>query len=100
MKQGTWGSADRSSSELADSLRARFESAWRGADSQAARPRIQDYLRSAPESERSTMLHTLLALEVKFRRERGEQPTAGEYYQLFPEETGLIESLFGGRGKG
>src|SRR4051794_26072602 len=91
-------SADSSVSQSAgrhtESLVEHFEAAWRSADSLDSRPRIQEYLPSLTEPERSAALRTLLALELKCRLERGEQPTESYYQALFPEETSLIRSVF------
>src|SRR5260370_27386957 len=44
---------------------ARFEVAWKFADSAAARPRIQDYVNALPETEPPAGLRTLLALQLQ-----------------------------------
>src|SRR5882724_2364398 len=62
---------------------ARFEAAWQFADSAAARPRIQDYVDALPDAERPAALRTLLALELKYRCGKGEQPTPEEYFAAF-----------------
>ena len=51
----------------------RFEVAWR----QGRRPRIEDYLVEAVESERVGWLRYLLQVELEHRRGAGEAPTRG-----------------------
>jgi len=46
------------------------------------------------EPERSAILRALLAVELKHRKARGEQPTEAEYYPLFPESKAVIRSVF------
>jgi serine/threonine-protein kinase len=58
----------------------RFESAWRA----GRRPRIEDYLGETPEPERSALTGELVALEIDYRRQAGEAPTADEYLARFP----------------
>src|SRR5262249_37213623 len=58
----------------------RFESAWR----QGRRPRVEDCLGEAPEPERSALLRELVLLDVEYRRQQGEAPSADDYEPLFP----------------
>jgi serine/threonine-protein kinase len=58
------------------------------------RPRIEDYVAGAVEPRRSHLLAELLRVEMEHRRETGEEPTAGEYEQRFPEHGELIRELF------
>jgi len=69
---------------------ARFESAW---DSDPS-PRLEDFLREAPEELRPSLLHDLLSLEFRHRNERGDPPSAEEYYARFPGNEELIASVF------
>lgn len=77
-----------------DPVRDHFEDAWRSAPSASARPRIQDYLASVADTERSAVFCALLAVERKCRQEHGEQPTADEYFSIFPQDIPLIRSVF------
>ena len=67
-----------------------FEAAW-GA---GARPRIEDYLGRVPDPGRPALLRALLATELELRRSRSERPEPREYCERFPEQAGLITSLF------
>jgi tRNA A-37 threonylcarbamoyl transferase component Bud32 len=68
-----------------DKIRARVEAAWRGASPGGTLPRIEDQLADLSEPDRQTLLPELVALEVAYRRQRGEQPSAKEYRARFPE---------------
>jgi serine/threonine-protein kinase len=59
----------------------RFERAWREGSS----PRIEDYLVQVADAERAELLQELLSLEIHYRRQRGELPTADEYLSRFPQ---------------
>lgn len=67
-----------------------FETAWRAGQ----RPRIEDYLREAPEPGRSALLRALLALELESRRRAGERPDREDYLDRFPTDVALIDSAF------
>jgi serine/threonine-protein kinase len=58
-----------------------FELAWQAGQ----RPRIEDIVGDRPEPERSALLHELIALEMAYRRQAGEQPQPAEYRDRFPE---------------
>jgi WD40 repeat protein len=58
----------------------RFELAWRAGQ----RPRIEDYLGDAAEPERSDLLRELVALEIDYRRQAGQEPALDEYRTRFP----------------
>src|SRR5262245_6351447 len=68
-----------------DEVRARLEAAWRGASPGATLPRIEDQLGGLSDADRRALLPELVALEVAYRRQRGEQPRAEEYRARFPE---------------
>ncbi|HKB36325.1 MAG TPA: serine/threonine-protein kinase, partial [Gemmataceae bacterium] len=68
-----------------DEVRARLEAAWRGASPGATLPRIEDQLGGLSDADRLALLPELVALEVAYRRQRGEQPSAKEYRARFPE---------------
>ena len=75
--------------EQITNLRDRFEEVWR-----TGRPRIADNPRLIAENDRSTLLTELLAVDVKYRREAGESPTAEEYAHDLPEHTATIAAAF------
>jgi serine/threonine-protein kinase len=58
-----------------------FELAWKAGQ----RPRIEDYLGDTPKSERSPLLRELIALDIYYRRQAGEEPAPEEYRARFPE---------------
>jgi serine/threonine protein kinase len=68
----------------------RFEDGWKAGQ----RPRIEEYLGDIPEAERSHLLRELLALELVYRRQGGETPTAEDYQQRFPEHAELVKAAF------
>lgn len=71
-----------------------FESAWQT----DARPNINDFLSDASETtERLALLIELVALDVDYRRKRGEQPTAAEYETQFPNDLESIRSVLESR---
>jgi serine/threonine protein kinase len=61
-----------------------FEMAWKTGQ----RPSIQQVLEEAPAGGalRARLLRELIALEVNYRRQRGELPTREEYRDLFPND--------------
>jgi WD40 repeat protein/tetratricopeptide (TPR) repeat protein len=59
----------------------RFELAWKAGQ----RPRIEDALHHWPPAERAILLQELIALEMAYRRQAGEQPQSEEYRARFPE---------------
>jgi serine/threonine protein kinase len=68
----------------------RFEAAWK----EGRRPRIEDFLGEATESERTQWLQALLDVELDFRRDAGEAPTPDEYHRRFPRHPQLIADAF------
>jgi tetratricopeptide (TPR) repeat protein len=58
----------------------RFELAWQA----GLRPRPEDFVGETPEPERSALLRELIALDIDYRRQAGEKPTAEEYRERFP----------------
>ena len=67
-----------------------YEADWKA----GRRPRIEAYLADTPEPDRSVLLRELLLLELEFRRNDDEPPTAGEYQARFPRDEQLIRSAF------
>ena len=69
----------------------RFEDAWRCA---VPMP-LEDVLRAeAAPAARAELLRYALAVELKYRRDRGESPTVEEYERRFPEEMEIIRAAF------
>jgi hypothetical protein len=62
-----------------------FEAAWQSAGSGGPRPRIEDYLAGASEPVREILLVELIALDIAYRRLRGEDPQPDEYLRCFPK---------------
>src|SRR5262245_34199360 len=68
---------------------------FEAASAAGARTRLEDYLTRVPGPGRPALLTALLATELEQRRSRGERPEPREYHDRFPEQAGLIDSLFG-----
>jgi WD40 repeat protein/tRNA A-37 threonylcarbamoyl transferase component Bud32 len=81
---------DPSQLAFIDELCDRFEAAWPAPGSDSPRPRIEEFLGDLRDPSRSKLLRELLALEVAYRREAGENPTPEEYQHRFPEHAGLM----------
>jgi tetratricopeptide (TPR) repeat protein/tRNA A-37 threonylcarbamoyl transferase component Bud32 len=59
----------------------RFEAAWKAGQ----QPQIEDYLGELPEPERSALLvRELIKLDVAYRYQSGQAPSADEYHARFP----------------
>jgi hypothetical protein len=71
-----------------DQICDRFERAW----NEGSSPRIEDYLAEVTASEHATVLRELLGLEIHYRRQRREQPTAEKY---LTSEAGAPDNEFG-----
>jgi serine/threonine-protein kinase len=72
----------------------RFEAAWRAGGS----PRAEDHLGNAEDALRSTMLAELLAIEILWRRRRGEHAAESEYHERLPGCDREIAFAFGLKG--
>jgi serine/threonine protein kinase/tetratricopeptide (TPR) repeat protein len=57
-------------------------------------PRIEDVLVEVDERERPALLRSLVALELTYRRRRGEHPTPQEYAGRFPSHETSIRDAF------
>jgi WD40 repeat protein/serine/threonine protein kinase len=57
-----------------------FEAAWKAGQC----PRLEDFLSDAPEPERTALLRGLIALDIDYRRRRGERPRPADYLERFP----------------
>ena len=73
-----------------DEVCNRFEACW----TSGQRPRIEDYLGAAEEPDRWELLRELLLLDLEYRIQSGDHPSAAEYQARFPEEAELIEEAF------
>jgi serine/threonine protein kinase/class 3 adenylate cyclase len=80
--------------ERVDKVCESFEAAWKTAGTIGQRPRIEDYLGTTTEPERSALLSQLIALDFAYRRRAGEEPQAEEYANRFPAlAAGLVTTL-------
>jgi serine/threonine-protein kinase len=79
-----------SPARLIDRLCDEFEATWR----KGLRPDLEDFLARAPESGLSTLFRELLVLELEYRVQRGESPTAQEYVSRFPVFAAVIDEIF------
>jgi serine/threonine protein kinase len=57
-------------------------------------PRIEAALEAVAELERPGLLPDLVAVEIVYRRRRGEHPTPGDYAGRFPGREGAIPAAF------
>jgi serine/threonine protein kinase len=58
------------------------------------RPRIEDYLATAPGTDRAVLFRELLLLELAYRRRDGETVTVEEYRQRFPDQATAVDAVF------
>lgn len=75
---------------LVDTECRRFEAALQSGQT----PRIECFLDSVSQSERSAPLQRLLFLELDFRKKQGQPFSREEYLQRFPENAGAIDAAF------
>ncbi len=74
--------------EQIDSLCNEFENAWQLGQP----PSIESVVeRIESPAERTALLGELLALDIDYRRKRGESPVLNDYLDRFPEQESLIE---------
>jgi serine/threonine protein kinase len=66
---------------LMDGVCTEFERAWRD----RCRPHLEDHLPPWPPDLRASLLRELIALDIEYRRRRGEQPTQADYAARFPD---------------
>jgi serine/threonine-protein kinase len=76
--------------QLVNKVCDRFEAAWAA----GGRPRLEDYLGGTLGWAQAALLPELLALELAYRRARGEAPTPEEYQARFPEHAPLVAAAF------
>jgi serine/threonine protein kinase len=77
--------------ERIDEACDRFEAAWHKGD----RPRVEDCINEASESDRGLLLREVVRLEMELRRRVGEQPDLEEYRRRFPWYVGSFGSSSG-----
>src|SRR5690242_10673440 len=68
-----------------DEVCDRFEAAWQRAGPADPGPQIKAYLENTDEREQRALLPELLAIDLFYRRHRGESPQPEDYQSLFPE---------------
>jgi WD40 repeat protein/serine/threonine protein kinase len=91
------GATHLSTARRVDRICDRFESAWKSAAAGEQRPRLEDFLSLAPEAERGALLRELLAVDICYRRLRGESIEAETYAALSPPPNlPLLEELLHG----
>ncbi len=74
-----------------DQFRDEFERHW----NDVAPTRIEPWLAHVPDTERGPLLESMIALELKLRRSRGETPTVSEYLRRFPGQDDRVIRAFG-----
>jgi len=77
---------DESLSRQVDEICGRFEAAWKS----GSVPRIEDYLEQLPGDTDGNLLLALVKLDVDYRAQNGESPTADEYAERFPKHATVI----------
>jgi WD40 repeat protein/serine/threonine protein kinase len=70
----------------------RFEAAWQS----GTRPRLEDYLAGAAESDQAVLLAELLRLDVHYRIQAGEVCFSGDYEERFPGRRPFVHELLAG----
>jgi tetratricopeptide (TPR) repeat protein/tRNA A-37 threonylcarbamoyl transferase component Bud32 len=82
--------ASQLSSRSLASLRESFAQQWQ----EGRTPSLAQFLNEAPELDRVLLFRALLGVELQWRRQRGEQPTCGEYLEQFPDAADVIGEVF------
>ncbi len=57
-------------------------------------PRIESFLAKAPNAGQADLLAELLAMEIGYRLDQGEEPQLDEYARRFPEHESVIADVF------
>jgi serine/threonine protein kinase len=76
--------------ERVDRACDRFEEAWRS----GARPALKDFVEEPDAPVGRAMLRELLKVELAYRAQLREQPTAETYQAIFPAHAALIAAIF------
>lgn len=82
--------------ERIDDLCADFERNWQQDQPASIESVLRDDL---PQSEREVLLAELIALEIDYRKRRGDQPAPQEYLDRFPDDGPVFEDLFSDQAK-
>jgi tRNA A-37 threonylcarbamoyl transferase component Bud32/tetratricopeptide (TPR) repeat protein len=75
---------------LIEELCDKFESLWRN----DAVPNLDEFLTEVPDKYRTAAVKELLALEIEYRRQRGEALSLAEYQARFPASADIISAAF------
>jgi tetratricopeptide (TPR) repeat protein/tRNA A-37 threonylcarbamoyl transferase component Bud32 len=75
-----------------DACRA-FEAAWRAG---GLPPALEPFQADTSEPHLSVLLRELLALDVAYRRRRGERPAEEDYRSRFADHVAIVHSVFAG----
>lgn len=86
---------DSSRATRVETVRERFEAAWRSGQS----PRIEDYIGKAVGADRAALLRALIAAELELSRSTGEQVSVKKYRKRFPDDAEAISSAFSESGQ-
>jgi tRNA A-37 threonylcarbamoyl transferase component Bud32 len=81
------GAGDHGSSER---LCDEFEARWKA----GSRPRLEEFLAAAPATEQPAMLGDLLALELSYLADWGEDPNIDLYIKRFPQDEAVVVAEF------
>lgn len=84
------GPSRASHSTVIEEFRAEFSAEWRP----GTPPRIEDYLVRVPGESQATLFRELLAVELAFRRSRGELPDSEDYSERYPQFFDEVSKLF------
>lgn len=57
-------------------------------------PRIEAFLEEAPEAARDGLLAELLAIELEYRTQQGDEGRPDEYHQRFPQQVSIVDNVF------
>ncbi|MHB8897361.1 MAG: protein kinase domain-containing protein [Thermoguttaceae bacterium] len=81
--------ADRVEQRI-DELCDEFEACWKRGE----RPAIEGFLGQVDAEHRGGLFSHLLAIEIYWRRRKGQLPTADEYGRVFPQHRELVDCQF------
>lgn len=73
-----------------DRLCDEFESQWQD----GRRPVISEFVKRAPQESQSAVFCDLLAVDIEYRRDLGEAPSAADYEESFSTFTEQIQAAF------
>ena len=75
-----------------DEISMTFEGAWQRGETPDLRQHLEQL--KGPQSAQRVLFEELLALEIHYRRQRGEQPEPASYQKQFPDLAELIQQTF------